>query len=591
MMRFCTQCGTERTPGTRFCTECGASLEDASSLDGTPTPNVQVLTAAAATAGSRREWDMLQEQWWIAGSFNVESGYGAIGTRYFATCECYTRPSDGTTCPACGRAPTSAGTFPTGQGDGVYPVFVLQDAAGSATGVLACFTEEWALGVERNEKAPASIRDIATPVRVGVIDSSGMLLFNEASTGWDDRNVTVDVQVPAGRYELIAWLADVPILVQHGMQPYRRPIAVGLYGSDLVTALDQLTRVDRSAGAFDEYRPWNSMMWQVMSHREPRWRDAARYNHHDDSARGAHERAASWLLQAAIHGDADAAASVGPLLDATNPSDVATRTRLLTMRGQGAPVPDSDVDEALVHRAMSWDETVRESARRTIIDACNVPAMIACAELAQRAGDHADTEFWWLEVATAPPPAGDREITAGVIGLCTHVLLPQGRWEEAELYCRHLLTRPSTKAVQEGRNMLDRIDTDRRRAGGARVVHAGGWRRVDLTQPMAPTRDQQAHFDRLVAYLDSTDEDGHMKALVSAPRDDFLPYVTGWLIGFSHSQGATATGVTRETGAQALCAWLTDRGCVQLGPAVSPQGRPAGGPSGRGGLPKTSGGL
>jgi hypothetical protein len=199
-----------------------------------------------------------------------------------------------------------------------------------------------------------------------------------------------------------------------------------------------------------------------------------------------------------------------------------------------------------------------------IIDSVDVPAMAACADRAANSADPADAEFWWLEIVTAPTAAGEVAIVSGVVELCGRILLPQGRYEEAELYCRHLLTRAAEESRRQGRAMLDRIETERRSRGARRLVASDAWQRIDVSQPAEPTSDQQAHYDRLYAYLEATADSEHLQRLLSVGRDEFLPFVTGWLIGFGGSDGASRSGVTRETAAHALREWLIDRGCPHL---------------------------
>jgi hypothetical protein len=455
----------------------------------------------------------------------------------------------------------------------VYPVFVLEDANSRVTGAIAFFVPDWALGVEDKSKEPARIADVARPVHIGEIDTPGALLFNEAHTGHDSTDMTVDVDVPPGRYEVIAWLGEVPMLRENGMEPFVRPIAVGVYGTDLVSALDGEFIVDRDPAAFEAYRPWNTMMWGVMGHKAPEWGRAARYNHADDTKRGEQERATSWLLQAAVHGDADAQDSVAHILHALDPATSERRTRLLAMRGQGptaAGVPLAD--PALIDRAMSADEAVRDRARRTIIDEVDVAAMVACADRARVAGDDEDEEFWWIEVATAPRPAGDSEITRGVVGLCDRILLPQGRFEEAEMYGRHLLTRVSDDSRAQGRALLERIESERRSRGVRRLVASEAWKRVDVTQPGSVSTDQQVHYDRVYAIIVAYAEDGRMDLLTSATQDAFLPNVIGWLNGVSRGGKSAAIGLERDTAARALAQWLMDNGSPHLARDQAPGG-------------------
>ena len=287
-------------------------------------------------AGSEQSWGRLQSSWWISGCFNVESGNAAVSTRYFESCECHSAPPAETPCE-CGRNAHNTEVCTSGHGDGVYPAFVLEDPAGRATGAIAFFVGDWALGVEEKSMAPKGIARIAVPVRVGVIDTPGTLLFNDPWTGFNDSNISVDLAVPPGRYEVISWLAVVPSLREHEMEPFIRPIAMGVYGSELVAALDAVMLVDRDPAAFESYRAWNTMLWGVMAHQFPEWRKAVQYNYKDDDSRGAHDRATSWLLQAALHGDEDSAEAVAGLLQSNEPSDIARRNELLSMRGQTSP--------------------------------------------------------------------------------------------------------------------------------------------------------------------------------------------------------------------------------------------------------------
>lgn len=559
MAKFCVQCGTARPEGARFCGQCGWAF-----------PEVAIPRAGTSVGPST--WSSMQSSWWISGCFNVESGSGTVSTAYFEGCDCHTIPRDAAPCSICGRTRSSAEEFATGQGDGVYPVFVLEDSARHATGAIAFFVPDWALGVEEKSKAPEGIAEVAKPVLVGAIETPGMLFFSDAYTGFEDTNITVDVEVPAGQYEVIAWLAEVPILREHGIEPFVRPIAVGVYGAALMSALGQVARVDRDPATYEMYRPWNTMMWGVMSHKEPGWATAARYNYADDTKRGDEERATSWMLQAAMHGDDAAMRVVADLLAATDHNSLALRQRLLAMRGQGTTALVSPViDSHLVDRAMSVDMEVRNASRQTIIGNVDVLAMRACADRAGSLGDEADAEFWWLEIATAPASAGEDAIVDGVVGLCDRILLRQGRYEEAELYCRHLLTRDSDNSRHRGRAMLDRVVSDFRERGVRRLVASDAWRRVDLAQPAVSTTDQQVHFDRLYAYLEATSGNENLQRLANAHDDDFMSYVTGWLIGFAGSDGAVRCGVVRETAAHVLREWLLDRGSRQLAKDAGPR--------------------
>jgi hypothetical protein len=216
----------------------------------------------------------------------------------------------------------------------VYPVFILEDGRGATTGAVAFFVEDLARGAEDHTKSPADIAVMAEPLFVGNIESTGILMFSEACTGLGGRDVIVDCEVPPGKYELIAWLGVVPTLLPGGMEPFVRPIALAAYGSDLLQALERVAPPDRNPRSVETFQPWNTMEWGVLGHREPRWGEAAMNNFREDVARGASDRATSWLLQAAAHDDQDALVQVSEILNSTDPELAGERRRLLALRGQ-----------------------------------------------------------------------------------------------------------------------------------------------------------------------------------------------------------------------------------------------------------------
>lgn len=343
-MRHCKRCNLPRPSGGRFCGNCGVPFE--------PTPLHTDVSRrdsagfAPATELLASSWSSLQISWDIAGSFNVESGEACVSNQYFDSCECHLKPRGPEPCFDCGRSNQNSETCASGQGDGVFPVFTLRDGQGRTTGAVAYFIEHWAVPVEKKTKFPCEIVYEATAIRLGSINSNGRLFFNEAHTGWNSRNVTVDVNIPAGEYSVIAWLAEVPILRENGMKPYVRPISLSVYSSELMAALEQQVHVDRSPDAFEAFRYWNMMMWPVMSHKVPAWPRAIRYNYNDDQARGNHLRAISWCLQGALYSDEF---SIQTLENARRalPLDEAIQIDLLIQRGQRARPKGNPVNHHL----------------------------------------------------------------------------------------------------------------------------------------------------------------------------------------------------------------------------------------------------
>lgn len=329
-MNFCGQCGAAREPGARFCVQCGSPLGGSVGPGGNP--------VGVPDTSPQEMWARLQTFWWNSGNFNVESGNGAVKTQYFPYCECHLDPAmiGVWSCPECGRTSATSLTFPTGHGDGVYPVFTLEDSAGHPSGAIACFTQKWAIGLDDKSLSPSQITSEASPIWVGTVRADGRLLFSEAGAGRDDSDVTVDVAIQDEPHDVIAWIGEVPTLVSAGISPSRRPIAFGVYRPDLASALAGITHVERSPDAWAIYRPWNTMTWQVMSHRAPQWSLAARLNHDEDMRRGSRDRALSWLLQAALHGDESARAELGNTWGSVDPATTAHRRQLMEWRGQFA---------------------------------------------------------------------------------------------------------------------------------------------------------------------------------------------------------------------------------------------------------------
>ena len=198
---------------------------------------------------------------------------------------------------------------------------------------------------------------------------------------------------------------------------------------------------------------------------------------------------------------------------------------------------------SLVEEAMSHASERRQAARLIIIDSVDVNAMEACARLARQSADAEDEEFWWLEIATVPH--GDQHIERGILGLCDYVLLPQHRFEEAELYVRHLIARLTSDSAGIVQPLLRRI-TDARQRSGKTTLSA----------------TQREHYGRFYDFLESRSTEDHLVSLVNATRDEFMPFITGYLIGVTEK--VESKGLERETVAKVLRTWLTNKDCPWL---------------------------
>jgi hypothetical protein len=312
----CAQCGEAIQASHRFCAFCGSAQH-----------------SAVPAATRQRNWEQLQATWEIRGNFNVEGGAAAISTQIFDWCDCQGELEDQEYCENCGRGPGNYIASISGAGDGVYPVFRLMDDLGNITGAIAMFEQTWAQGTEDGSKNPAGIAVEATATYAGTLSVDTQLLFSEATAGWGTSYALVDVQLPSGDYDVVAWIADIPMLAQAHMEPVARPIALAAYRREL---FHHLIEMDSSAEARDFLKSSSHMLTQVMAHQTPRWADACQYNAAEAAQRGEDDLATSWLLHAAVHGDADARRQVQDLLESTSPLEVSRRQRLLEWRGQRA---------------------------------------------------------------------------------------------------------------------------------------------------------------------------------------------------------------------------------------------------------------
>jgi len=313
--KFCTACGASLDPSYRFCGQCGTQVAGSS----TPAPPAS-------------DWNSLQSEWEIRGNFNVEGGSASFGNHIFEVCDCENTSDE--PCE-CGRMAGNYVAVTSGSGDGVYPVFRLRNEHGDVTGVIAMFEESWAVGTENASRNPADLATSAQPVYAGVVSVEDVVYASEAGAGWDADYALVDIELPRGTYEAIAWQAEMEILREQGLQPYKRQIAFGLYSPEMVRALEAISPPDRRVESREAMSSASRMFDQVLAHGAPRWADACMYNAQEDNDRGETDRAESWILQAAIHGHDPARSLLTPgYLDSTAPLDVARRTRLLEMRGQ-----------------------------------------------------------------------------------------------------------------------------------------------------------------------------------------------------------------------------------------------------------------
>lgn len=330
-MKYCPECGAAlAAPTVKFCGDCGASM--AVYQTGSTTPASAGEPSSTGEVPGSHRWASGQSSWELRGYFNVEGGNAAVSTAYFDECDCYLEPGLQKDC-ACGRNALTTQAVIAGGGDGCYPAFQLRTLDQTVSGAIAVFTQDWGQGMERSLLAPYDLVDAASPVRLGELQSDGMVYFNDSFTHWDHRNVSVDVELPAGTYSVVAWLAEVPGLRENGMEPFVRPIALAVYAADLMTELLRRSAVDRSVGAIEAVRPFAGMPMPVYCHQMPQWAEMAMLNAEADVERSDRLRAASWLLQATRHGSTAAEAALSTTHRQLAPETI---DELLRSRGQRA---------------------------------------------------------------------------------------------------------------------------------------------------------------------------------------------------------------------------------------------------------------
>lgn len=198
------------------------------------------------------------------------------------------------------------------------------------------------------------------------------------------------------------------------------------------------------------------------------------------------------------------------------------------------------LDQKLLQAAFSSERLIKERARNEIIQTVNHEVMIECANRAFQNGDLEDSEFWFVEVATAPT---DKEIIfQGAVQLVQKILIPELRYYEARLYVKYFLG-DSTFESDQILSELDKTIEDA--IPHQEVKNDNSWQEADLSVPLVKGESQMYYFNRNVSYfmamLGTEDTDNVLAAI----RMDYLPSIIGFINGvFS---GTKDFGVKRET--------------------------------------------
>jgi tetratricopeptide (TPR) repeat protein len=514
--RFCPNCGTALQAQHKFCGGCGAPA---------PEPAQTNVDAGA--------WAALQSSWEIRGNFNVEGGSAGVGTRIFEPCDCEGDVEVGTYCGECGRGPGNYVAITSGAGDGVYPIFRLLDEHGARTGAVALFEAAWAQGVEDESRSPAQLIASAKPVFAGMLTVGDLVYASDASSGWDSSHAMVDVELPAATYEVIAWQAEMDVLIEMGIEPTTRQIALGLYSPELVVALEAVLPIDRREESRTGMQSRNSGAHQVLAHVVPRWADACMYNAREDDERGEYDRATSWLLQAAKFGDVAAANTLPPnFLESMAPLDMARRARLLALRGQRSAREDTVVtsapEDAAQHALTGGTGLSKQSPG------------LAGSRSALNDIERATAELQALDRSAWHEDEHDPDLVAGL------VYYDAGDWEAAQPALWRAASRGNITACFKLANSISRTVDDDAAMPLWRLAsdhgHAGAINNVALRLIDQGRRAEALHLYRTAAEAGLTDA---MFNLATHLEDDGDPESRTWLrraIEAGHARACTLLG-------------------------------------------------
>lgn len=144
-----------------------------------------------------------------AGFFNVEGGDAALSTSFFPWCDScleFLGPAL-SPCEECGRGPGRFIRVPAGDGDGVYVVFEIFEAARPkfAVGAIVIFDNRYGIADAirdpiLQQRLPMVSNYLfedqlsAFGVALGSLESTNQILFSDANAGTDSRDAAVDVR-------------------------------------------------------------------------------------------------------------------------------------------------------------------------------------------------------------------------------------------------------------------------------------------------------------------------------------------------------------------------------------------------------------
>lgn len=191
----------------------------------------------------------------ISELFNTEKGSASIATRYFEECEdkCYFEAIQ-IDCATCGRNPKNYLAVPSGDGDGVYPVFTFLSKDAGDLGSITIFRGLLDDLIDDDEnRANSTVRSTAigysenwatflgsgTPLLLGTLEADTHLIFSDGAKCSNDRELAVVVEAEKDVYSVICWLS-APDARDNTIRPLALAAVRGQLRADLLEVVPEL---------------------------------------------------------------------------------------------------------------------------------------------------------------------------------------------------------------------------------------------------------------------------------------------------------------------------------------------------------------
>lgn len=211
------------------------------------------------------------------------------------------------------------------------------------------------------------------------------------------------------------------------------------------------------------------------------------------------------------------------------------------------PTPQA-VGPTAVQRIFGDNADDAERAKREIIDAVDVTAMLECARHALDVNDAERADFWYLEVITAPGARSD-VVNDAIVEYAHRVLETEQRFAEMELYLDALVHAADRSAQERGEQEVQRVRQLRKSRGIRRFQVSKAWKSVDVSQPLAANTPAEAQYLRAIALAHAQADAGKLDKLIDRSDREHLSYVAGYVIGV---RGSKTPGIDIEACIQGL---------------------------------------